>query len=772
MKWLLFLLLTVVAICSHAQGVVNQRQEATSMVIEGRVVNERNQPLIGVNIEGPMGRYTTTDTRGRFELPANLGDEITIRGLGFKTVYHRVRSQDDLEIRVMPATSSLEAVTMDYTTALDSATYYEKLNSTKAANFIIDALTSTISLSNVQKSNAYLRLGNLYLGEQQYDLAVEALTESVALRSQIENRLQLAHALLLNGNYQESIDLYLSLESQGLTGENLSTALQGLATNYSRTGKPAEAIESLERLLELSKKTNSRIASTEILTQIAEIYAANGSVDKASGFYNTALESVANNTDVNSIATRSKTADFYNSNQDFEAEIKLRKSNIEAIEQKKKNAPRLDSTSTAAMSFAQNENITSDEEEIIIREIVEESDIKTDDNEINTSNNGGPITDNYSKQKEQLKIANAFKSQNKIDESIKYALLSYNEASNTDDLIVQKDAALQLIELYRKKKNLTKTLEYSDKYIAALDRLYTTKESELLAAERRSKELVAQQSRIQNLETSRRLTENKLQLAATQLELEDEVNQRQRWIIYSLAAVALLLLVLAYFMYRNGKQQKINNQLLALKSLRSQMNPHFIFNALNSVNSYIALNDERAANKYLSDFSKLMRSVLENSELDLISLDKEIELLSLYLKLEHERFSDKFDFKVIVDPALEDTIFKVPPMLLQPIIENAVWHGLRYKQVKGFLKLEFNLVKPKQLEILITDNGIGRKRSRAIKTVHQKSRESKGLGNVQNRVDLLNSLDYVNIELEVRDAHLQPDTGTAVRILIKENKSL
>ena len=114
------------------------------------------------------------------------------------------------------------------------------------------------------------------------------------------------------------------------------------------------------------------------------------------------------------------------------------------------------------------------------------------------------------------------------------------------------------------------------------------------------------------------------------------------------------------------------------------MNPHFIFNALNSVNGYIAKNDERKANRYLSDFSILMRAVLENSEKDFIPLNKEIELLQLYLKLEHSRFSDKFSYDIQIDSQVKITEFNIPPMLLQPYVENAIWHGLRYKEEIGF----------------------------------------------------------------------------------------
>jgi LytS/YehU family sensor histidine kinase len=198
------------------------------------------------------------------------------------------------------------------------------------------------------------------------------------------------------------------------------------------------------------------------------------------------------------------------------------------------------------------------------------------------------------------------------------------------------------------------------------------------------------------------------------------------------------------------------------------MNPHFIFNALNAVNSFIALNDERAANKYLSDFSKLMRNVLENSELDFIPLQKELDLLGLYLKLEHERFKDKFDYQLIIEPEVLKSPLEVPPMLLQPLIENAVWHGLRYKKEKGFLEVKVSTHKDKGIQVCITDNGIGRQKSQNIKTTHQKKRESKGLGNIANRVALLNELHEYHIDLQVEDAHLHPDTGTKVTVIMKK----
>ena len=160
-------------------------------------------------------------------------------------------------------------------------------------------------------------------------------------------------------------------------------------------------------------------------------------------------------------------------------------------------------------------------------------------------------------------------------------------------------------------------------------------------------------------------------------------NKRQQYVIYSLIGGFLLMSLLAYFMFRTNKQQQLANNLLALKSMRSQMNPHFIFNALNSVNSFIAVNDERSANRYLSEFSTLnafgFRKFLTKI---LFPLAKEVELLELYVKLEHNRFKEKFDYTISVSEEINLNEYAIPPMLLQPYIENAIWHGLRYRKEK------------------------------------------------------------------------------------------
>ena len=370
-------------------------------------------------------------------------------------------------------------------------------------------------------------------------------------------------------------------------------------------------------------------------------------------------------------------------------------------------------------------------------------------------------------QKQKYKIGNAYALQKDFKNAIPYLEKSIAEADDKEDLMVQKDATRKLSEVYRDAGDYDKAISTTRIYERLVDELYIKKEQEISQAARFASDLASKQNRIRGLESDRALSESKYQLTT-------ERNKSQKLIIYSLMGGLLLLLIAGYFMFKNMKQQKLNNNLLALKSLRSQMNPHFIFNALNSVNSFIATNDERTANKYLTDFSLLMRAVLENSEENFIPLTKEIELLQLYTKLEHFRFQDKFDYTVKVDDDVVIEDFQIPPMLLQPYIENAVWHGLRYKKEKGHLNILISQKAKDEIVITISDDGIGRKKSKALKTEHQKKQNSKGMGNIKKRVAILNAMYKDKVDVSIDDLHnADPDSyrdiGTKVKVTLKKD---
>ena len=269
------------------------------------------------------------------------------------------------------------------------------------------------------------------------------------------------------------------------------------------------------------------------------------------------------------------------------------------------------------------------------------------------------------------------------------------------------------------------------------------------------------------LRKEKEISQNAINSLVKEDALKESVLVASRWAIGLLLILILIGLFAVVYILKVSKQRRIANQKLALRTLRSQMNPHFIFNALNSVNSFISENDQRSANKFLTSFSRLMRLVMENSEYDFIPIQKELEILGIYLELEHFRFKDKFDYKIYADESLDDD-FEIPPMLIQPYIENAIWHGLRYKENSGNLSLKLTK-RETDLHIAISDNGIGRKKSAELKTNNQKKNRSTALRNIKERIQIVNELHGLKINVSIKDFN-KDGTGTLVELIVPQNR--
>jgi two-component system sensor histidine kinase YesM len=259
------------------------------------------------------------------------------------------------------------------------------------------------------------------------------------------------------------------------------------------------------------------------------------------------------------------------------------------------------------------------------------------------------------------------------------------------------------------------------------------------------------------------VSEDKIRQLEKEKSLKDELITKKNTFNYFLLGSIGLLLLLFLWIVKALFSIKTKNKEIALQSLRREMNPHFIFNSLNSVNQFISENKELEANKYLTSYSNLMRNTMENSNKDFITLDNELDQLKKYLELEHLRFQDKFDFKISVDPELDPERTMVPNMIIQPHLENAIWHGLRYLDTKGVLQLNVQLTNGKVV-IRIEDNGIGLTKSQELKTTNQKAHESRGMSNTKERISLLNELYRKNIAFRISEKAL-PETGTIVEIV-------
>ena len=254
------------------------------------------------------------------------------------------------------------------------------------------------------------------------------------------------------------------------------------------------------------------------------------------------------------------------------------------------------------------------------------------------------------------------------------------------------------------------------------------------------------------------------------------------WWFRSLAAVVIIGLF--YLTIRQRLQQKFRIQLersekerqlselkqtateLEMQALRAQMNPHFIFNSLNSINRFILKSDKSQASRYLTKFSKLIRLILQNSQAALITLDSELESLELYLSLEALRFNNYFDYKISVGSNVDVSTIKVPPLILQPYVENAIWHGLMHKEERGQLDIEISR-EDNQLFFKITDNGVGRENATLLASKSATKYKPMGLSITANRIANLNLLQSAESSVAINDLLNPNGTPAGTEVTIK-----
>lgn len=202
-----------------------------------------------------------------------------------------------------------------------------------------------------------------------------------------------------------------------------------------------------------------------------------------------------------------------------------------------------------------------------------------------------------------------------------------------------------------------------------------------------------------------------------------------------------------------------------LSSLQSKMNPHFIFNALNSIKAYLIDNDKRKAVDYMNRFSRLVRKILESSRIEKISLDEELEIIELYVEIENTRFNDAIDFRLEKQIGHKNNIF-VPPLILQPFIENALWHGLAPNKTKKQL-----IVKVTEdsgiIRIQIIDNGVGRQQSEKATASNKIKKKSMGLKMTRERLKVFNDKFNTNYQFSIEDK-VKPETGTIVTAILEQ----
>ncbi len=247
------------------------------------------------------------------------------------------------------------------------------------------------------------------------------------------------------------------------------------------------------------------------------------------------------------------------------------------------------------------------------------------------------------------------------------------------------------------------------------------------------------------------------------------------WFILSLILFIIAMVIVAFRLrinqvkkqQRREAKQQVEIAKNELKALRAQMNPHFLFNSLNSIMNYIMNKNDDEAIFFLNKFARLMRLILNNSEKQQVTLSEEIDSLKLYLELEQMRFNNKFEYQIIVDAKIDAGYEEVPTMLIQPYVENAILHGLTPSKMNGNLIIELRY-QGDFMVCTIKDDGIGRKKSFEMKQNQAREHKSMGMKIANDRLRLLNSINNSELSVKIDDLYdINGNAkGTSVNIFI------
>jgi tetratricopeptide (TPR) repeat protein len=252
-----------------------------------------------------------------------------------------------------------------------------------------------------------------------------------------------------------------------------------------------------------------------------------------------------------------------------------------------------------------------------------------------------------------------------------------------------------------------------------------------------------------------------------------ELKESSRLKIFYLLLLFFLTALFALMYYQRNRRSKIETEKLRAELqtqvLRSQMNPHFIFNCLNSIENFIMQSDKRQASDYLNKFSLLIRNILDSSRNEAVPVGKDIEALKLYVELEQLRFNNKFDFKVHIDPALLGGDYLVPSLLIQPFIENAIIHGMAHSDEENLHLTVIVSLEKEKIKYTIQDNGIGRQKAKVYNMQNKPYHKSVGLKITEERLNIFNHQHENNGAILITDLYDEDKRpcGTKVELKIK-----
>lgn len=440
----------------------------------------------------------------------------------------------------------------------------------------------------------------------------------------------------------------------------VAISLQAIAQIDIRKGNNAKALNQLYECLKIFEEVGDEIG-------IADVHLSIGNICYFQGDYNKALEHhiksydlyVKNNYEVAFSTINFKIGVDYNALKNYSKALQYLQKSIDLIENSD-----YEPNSVAYLNIAQIYIYQNKSEKAL--------DYATKGLSIAQSM-GNKVEMNHS----HIVLSKIFRLQKKNDLSISHGLEALKIGQEIKHPAEINMAAKQLYEIYTEIKQADKANQYHQLFI----------ETKSILDNQESKNALLEQKLKYEYEKKELLSKAENEKKLMEITSANERNNLRKniWLIV-FASILVLLAISAFFLYKNFKQKSIitnqKNNLLKQKLLVSQMNPHFIFNSLNAIQNYIFKQDSLKAGNYLSQFSELIRMILDYSRKDYISIEAEVKLLNNYLELQKLRFENKFDFAIVVDEDIDRESIHIPPMLAQPFIENAIEHGIFIKKIR------------------------------------------------------------------------------------------
>jgi tetratricopeptide (TPR) repeat protein len=618
--------------------------------------------------------------------------------------------------------------------------------------------TDTQSLD--ARSSVLVERGRVYLAQENYNAALSDYLEALSFYEKRKRStlyiiyLSIGNILRLQGNYEKALEYYkIGSSDDFLFNESEKYMLSASILNtYLLQKQHTKAAVQMDKML--VKYANSEAANYwNFNFSRGQVFEGLNNLDSAYFFYKEALNLLEKNL---------KHSTYVNDVQDKLIPLCFKLNKIEEgkklafyqMELAKTNGQKeyiIKAQKTLSLYYTSIKDYNKAYNYLL--ESIQLNDEYLTEKNIKQNNTLSAIYETEKAQRETLKIQYEL---TKKDDSIRLQK-SESDALITKQLFLNNEQK-QNILLQNKELLLNKqTILNGNQQVAILNK---DKELQHLAYLKTQADLQTEQLLKGEKETQLTLVQKEKLLETAKvkdLSQQNEFNilKRKQLLGYGLATLATLLFGGLYLFNRNkNKQAQLKLQLekkeaefqksltdVSLSALRSQMNPHFIFNCLNSIKLYTAQNDTVAASNYLTKFSKLIRMALENSRSETVNLQNEIESLELYIQMEAMRFKDKLKYSIDVDKNVDADFIEIPPMLLQPYVENAIWHGLMHKEDGGNITIKIaNTVSNDALIITIEDDGVGREKAAQLRSKTATSHKSFGTKVTSERLELINKL--------------------------------